>query len=239
MEKVIVLTTAYNCASWIEKCLHTIQSQSYEDFVCYITDDLSTDNTVELVKNFIEDDDRFILVENNIKHFQPGNYDQILRRPELSDDSVVIEVDGDDWLPHTEVFQRVIDQHRQGYWITQGSFQYSDGRPGFAKPFDVKNLRNNPHLNATHLRSWRVKLWRAINPEDLKVNGDYASTAGDVFFMLPMLEMAGNDRVKFMNEFLYVYNEGNPINDHKVDMQKQWSFAKEARSKKPYERLVK
>jgi glycosyltransferase involved in cell wall biosynthesis len=237
MEKVIVLTTSYNCAEWLERCLTSIQLQSYKDFVCYITDDLSTDNTCEIAQKFTELDERFILVRNTVKHYQPGNYDQILRDPTHPEESIVIEVDGDDWLSHPQVFEKIVEEHKKGYWITQGSFQYSDGRPGFANSFYVKDLRQNPHLNATHLRTWRVKLWRAIKKDDLKLNGEYASTAGDVFFMLPMLEMAGDDRIKFIEETMYVYNESNPINDHKVDMHKQWEFARKGRNKKPYKKL--
>ncbi|MAP55892.1 MAG: hypothetical protein CL605_13415 [Altibacter sp.] len=237
MEKVIVLTTAFNCEEYLERCLTSIQLQSYKDFVCYITDDMSTDNTCEIAEKFIEKDERFILVKNKTKHYQPGNYDQILRNTEHPDDSIVIEVDGDDWLAHPQVFEKVVEEHKKGFWITQGSFQYSDGRPGFARPFSVKDLRSDPNLNATHLRTWRVKLWRAIDVEDLKFNDDYAETAGDVFFMLPMLEMAGDHRVKFMREILYVYNEENPINDHKVDISKQWRYARAGRMKSPYKEL--
>lgn len=40
-----------------------------------------------------------------------------------------------------------------------------------------------------------------------------------------------------MREILYVYNEDNPINDHKVDMSKQWEYAKGGRMKSPYKEL--
>ena len=33
--------------------------------------------------------------------------------------------------------------------------------------------------------------------------------------MFPMLEMAGN-RQEFMDQVLYVYNDKNPISDHKI-----------------------
>lgn len=237
MEKVIVLTTAYNCAKWIGKCLTSIQNQSYSDFVCYITDDLSTDRTCDIVEEFIKDDPRFILIKNTEKQYQAGNYDQVLRRSEIHDNSIVIEVDGDDWLPHSDVFEKVVREHELGYWITQGSFVYSDGRPGFARKFSTSDLRDNPHLNATHLRTWRVKLWRSIDPNHLKVDGKYAEAAGDVFFMLPMLEMAGDFRIKYMNEILYVYNEENPLNEHKVDLRKQWELARIGRKMECYDQL--
>ena len=50
---MIILTTSYNCEKFIEKSLLTIMTQRFKDFTCYITDDLSTDNTVEVIKNVI------------------------------------------------------------------------------------------------------------------------------------------------------------------------------------------
>ena len=47
---MIVLTTTYNCENFIEKSLLSIMSQRFRDFKCYITDDMSTDNTVGVIK---------------------------------------------------------------------------------------------------------------------------------------------------------------------------------------------
>jgi glycosyltransferase involved in cell wall biosynthesis len=47
---MIILTTSYNCKNFIEKSLMSIMSQRFKDFTCYITDDLSTDNTVDIIK---------------------------------------------------------------------------------------------------------------------------------------------------------------------------------------------
>lgn len=236
--KVVVLTTAYNCEKWLDRCLVSIQNQSYKNFECHILDDMSTDDTGSIATLFCKDDSRFIYHLNGKKYYQAGNYDQILRSDLIDDEAVVVEVDGDDWLSSYTAIQKVVDEHNKGFLVTQGSFTYSDGRPGFAKPFKVSELRVT-NANATHLRSWRAKLWKAIAIEDLKVDGWYADNAGDVFFMLPMLEMAGDDRIKFISECLYVYNEDNPLNEHKVNLGNQWKLAKLGRSYPKYEVLPK
>lgn len=234
--KVIVLTTAYNCEKWLDRCLRSIQKQSYSNFECHILDDMSTDNTRMTANSFSDNDPRFIYHLGEEKLYQPGNYDKVLRSDLIDDDAVVIEVDGDDWLGSHNAFQKVVDEHKKGFLVTHGSFMYSDGRPGFAKPFKVSELRVTG-ANATHLRSWRAKLWKNIFLNDLMTNGWYAHTAGDVFFMLPMLEMAGDARIKFMDEVLYIYNEANPLNDHKVDMGEQFRLAALGRANKAYDRL--
>ena len=101
---MIILTTTYNCAQYVERSLLSIMSQRFKDFTCYVTDDLSTDNTREVIKKTIEGDPRFILIENHIKLFQPGNYDQVINWRAIPGDEICVEVDGDDWLPNSNVF---------------------------------------------------------------------------------------------------------------------------------------
>lgn len=235
MDRVIVLTTIYNCDKYLDRCLQSIKNQNYESWICYLLNDLSTDNSKLIAEKYCSQDPRFILIDNDRKYYQPGNYDKVVRSESILEDDIVIEVDGDDWLATSDAFSKVVDKHKKGFLITHGSFVYSDGRPGFSKPFTVEQLRVSI-ANATHLRSWRAKLWKSIKVEDLFVNDWYAETAGDVFFMLPMLEMAGNDRICHMKDILYIYNESNPINDHKVNLQKQLTFANIGRAKNKYAR---
>ena len=53
--------------------------------------------------------------------------------------------------------------------------------------------------------------------------------------MFPMLEMAGN-RQEFIKDLLYVYNDENPISDHKIRRKEQILAAKEIREKRRYKR---
>ena len=54
--------------------------------------------------------------------------------------------------------------------------------------------------------------------------------------MLPMLEMSGG-RFAFINKLLYLYNDNNPINDHKIDKELQEYYADYIRNKKKYKSL--
>lgn len=237
---MVILTTLYNCESYIERCIQSLKEQSFTDFTCYLTDDISTDHTVEIVKKLIEGDNRFILVQNKEKMYQPGNYDQVIRNNQLiADNEICVEVDGDDWLPDSEVLKRVHDVYRNAMvWLANGCFVYNDGRIGFAKkPSFFKSIRKQDFA-LTHIRTWRAFLWRKIKIEDLKdKNGNYYEVAGDLAFMFPMFEMAGPIHYRFMNKINYVYNEGNPINDHKLHLDKVAIVAEEIRNKIPYKLL--
>jgi len=236
---MVILTTTYNCENFVEKSLFSIMSQKYKDFTCYITDDMSTDKTVEIIEKTIKGDSRFVLIKNEKKMYQPGNYDQVIRGLNIPDDEICLEVDGDDWLPNANVFGLINDVYQnQDVWMTSGSFKYQDGRPGFAQPPQNQNNIRQQTFTLSHLRTWKSWLWKKINQQDLKdTTGEYWSVAGDLSFMFPMFEMSGLQNYRHINDIIYIYNESNPLNDHKVNMSKVINTVSKIRSMTPYSKI--
>ena len=58
---VSIVTPTYNSAGFIAETIECIQNQTYEDWELLITDDCSTDNTVEIIKSFAAADSRIKL----------------------------------------------------------------------------------------------------------------------------------------------------------------------------------
>ena len=236
---MIILTTTYNCAPFVERSLLSIMSQRFKDFKCYITDDISTDDTVNIVKKTIAGDDRFILIENHNKMYQPGNYDQVIRWRAIPGEEICVEVDGDDWLSDPNVFTRINEVYKDdNVWMTSGSFKNTRGMTGFAsKPASFENIRHQT-FTLSHLRTWKSWLWKKIKEEDLRdENGEYWKVAGDLAFMFPMFEMSGKEHYRFLTDINYVYNETNPLSDHKVDLQATIDLANKIRNKTPYKKI--
>jgi hypothetical protein len=153
--------------------------------------------------------------------FQPGNYDQVIRNnTDIDDNEVIVEIDGDDWLPDNKTLERIAKLYEdENVWIANGSFKYSSGSLGFSSEQKIDSNLRKSRFTASHIRTWRAFLWRKIDQNDLKdENGSYWKVTGDLSFMFPMLEMSGQEHYRFMKEINYVYNEQNPINDHKVDI---------------------
>lgn len=236
---MIVLTTTYNCEQYVERSLLSIMSQRHKDFKCYITDDMSTDNTKTIIKKTIQGDSRFILIENHTKFHQPGNYDQVIRWRGIEGDEICVEVDGDDWLPNPNVFSNISKVYEdENVWMTSGSFKYHDGRPGFAQPPTKFTDVRKQTFTLSHLRTWKSWLWKKIKEEDLRdEKNNYWSVAGDLAFMFPMFEMSGEEHYRFLPDINYIYNESNPINDHKVNMKNVVETVNKIRNKKPYNKL--
>ena len=155
--------------------------------------------------------------------------------------TVDIVVDGDDYLYSGDVLNLVKEKYIQtNCLITYGSHISSKGVQGKKYPRLIRefNLFRKYFWYGSHLRTFRHDLWLALKQPDLiDKNNEYYSVAWDLAMMLPMLEMAGN-RQEFMSEILYVYNDNNPISDHKIRRKAQLLAAKEIRQKKIYNKRI-
>jgi glycosyltransferase involved in cell wall biosynthesis len=214
------------------------------DFHCYITDDMSTDNSADVVEGLIDGDTRFTLIRNVEKWYQPGNYWQILQIDEIDDEDICVTVDGDDWLPHETVFNNVMKYYEDpNIWVTCGQFLEFKGNnkytTGFtARPSTFDNLRKRP-WRSSHMRTFKAWLFREIKKDDLKApNGEFWEVTGDLSFMYPMLEMAGGDRVHYTKDINYIYNVETDLNDFKVNLSKQLQYANLIRAKNSYDYLT-
>jgi hypothetical protein len=112
--------------------------------------------------------------------------------------------------------------------LTYGQFlQLSNSEIGWCRNYPEEIIKERTYRHhpwvASHLRTFRYRLWRQINRTHLNdpETGQPWAMAWDVAMMVPMLEMCGEGQFEFIPEVLYIYNDGNPINDHKVDRQKQ------------------
>jgi glycosyltransferase involved in cell wall biosynthesis len=61
---VAIVIPVYNTGKYIGECIDHIIAQTYSNWVCYITDNASTDNTVSVIKEHIKSDPRFKLFHN-------------------------------------------------------------------------------------------------------------------------------------------------------------------------------
>lgn len=91
---VSVIITLYNKEKYIEKCLRSIQSQTYTNFEVLIINDGSTDNSLQVSKQVIAKDNRFkVITQKNAGLSVARNHGIDLAKGEN-----VVFIDGDDYL---------------------------------------------------------------------------------------------------------------------------------------------
>tara|TARA_B100000886_G_scaffold316471_1_gene255134 strand:+ start:1873 stop:2640 length:768 start_codon:yes stop_codon:yes gene_type:complete len=233
-----IIVPVFNAEKYLEKCLNSILKQSYKNFRVKVIDDCSTDSSFELAAAICSNYDNFHLKKNSRRLGALNNiYEMLSVNIKEPSKTIDILVDGDDYLYSGDVFNIIYEKYlNTNCLITYGSHLSSKGVQGKKYPRFIKefNLYRKYFWYASHLKTFRHDLWLSINQNDfLDQNGQYFSVASDLALMFPMLEMAGN-RQEFVKDLLYVYNDQNPISDHKIRRKEQILAAKEIRNKNRY-----
>lgn len=116
-----VIVPVYNVEKYLEKCLCSIQQQSFTDFECILVDDGSSDSSSSICDRYKKDDSRFIVLhtKNNglVSARQTG--------ANISRGNYVVCVDGDDWIDNNYLFRfsTIIEQWHPDV-VCCGSFKY-------------------------------------------------------------------------------------------------------------------
>lgn len=109
LPRVSVIVTCFNYARYISQALDSVASQTYANFDCVIVDDLSTDDSVRLIEEWIASrkDPRFRFVRNSINRGQTASFAVGLAQ---TSGEFVAFLDADDfWFP--QFLQRHIEAH--------------------------------------------------------------------------------------------------------------------------------
>jgi len=115
MMKVGIAMAVHNVENFIIPTLKAIQSQTYKDFVCYIVDDWSTDNSIQIIyEMFCKQDERFKLYINCTDKTKPY-IDAHNLSYQLCDTEYIIRLDGDDIPDKTliEKYVEFMDNHHE------------------------------------------------------------------------------------------------------------------------------
>ncbi len=237
---IVVIIPSYNNAQWYQRNLDSVFSQNYQNYRVVYIDDVSTDNTGQLVKSYIEQKGKEKRVDFIQNEKRVGALSNIFYAVWSCDPmEIVVSLDGDDWLANEEVLSKLNSTYADPeVWMTYGQFScfpYVDGVGAAEVPFSViasNSFRESPWVT-THLRTFYAGLFQKINLEDLLIDGNFFSMTWDMAMMFPMLEMAG-DRSRFIPDVLYVYNIENPLNDGKVNRMYQAALEEMIRRKEKY-----
>lgn len=122
---IVIIVASYNNRNWYTKNLDSIRMQNYTNFRTIYIDDCSTDDTGELVRQYIMEyslESHVTLIHNSINKGALANQYHTIH--DCNDDEVIIIVDGDDWLAHANVLRHINQAYTDpNVWLTYGQFQ--------------------------------------------------------------------------------------------------------------------
>lgn len=239
-----VLIPNWNNEAWILRCLESVRNQNGiadKEVQALVIDDASTDGSWEIIRNFCGSNFYFGCYRNEENKKCPRNLWEGIQHMQPHPEDVIYLLDGDDFLPHDRVLQRIKELFSNpDLWLTYGNYDvhpHNTGQvPATDYPTNIKMTRGyRPSMRQlfNHPLVFRAHLWNELEEIDMKDGtGEWFDIGYDKVIMLPLLELAtpyfGVEKIhwRFIDEILYTYNSVNPQSDifkpHGADLIEVW-----------------
>ncbi|MEX0961467.1 MAG: glycosyltransferase [Simkaniaceae bacterium] len=240
-QRFVIVTASYNNEAFCKNNILSALNQKYDKYRIIYINDASTDQTLEIIQKIVAQKQKehlVTIIDNPKRQRALANYTNAIHL-HVEDDEIVVILDGDDRLANENVLSYLDKVYsKNDIWLTYGQFiQSYSGERGWCRPMPKKIVKENAFRQwqdgPTHLRTFYAWLFKAVSIDDLMLGGHFYQMTGDLAMMLPMIEMA-RDHFHFVSKVLYQYNDGNPLNDHKVSRQIQMLYDEHIRALPPY-----
>ena len=228
-QKIIVVTPMYNAENYIEKCIKSVITQDYDNYLMVIIDDGSIDNSYEIAKRYESDK---IKVIKNIKNKGAvrNQIETIIEYREKND--IIMFLDGDDSLVNdNQIFHFYNNLYDGTTEFTYGScWSMVDRIPLISQPYpkEIKQKKKyrfhkfNWNMPYTHLRTFKAFLLDSVDDNKFKdEQGNWYKAGGDGSIFYTLIEKADPNKIKVVQDIVYNYNDMSPLNDYKVNASEQ------------------
>lgn len=103
--KFSVVIPNYNSEKWIEKTLKSILEQTFDDYEVIVVDDMSTDISVRIIENYIDDfNGKLKLIKLRKKRWNGGSRNAGV---EKARGDYILFIDCDDWFLSNNCFEEI------------------------------------------------------------------------------------------------------------------------------------
>jgi glycosyltransferase involved in cell wall biosynthesis len=195
--RFVFVMPAYNASETVARSILSVWFQTYPNWKILIRDDVSTDNTLEIVKQLKKDlgcsDDKIQIKRNDEKNWEVKNILEMLEETDSND--IICRLDADDWLCDCDALTIIDSCYRQleveALWTSHrwsfNSHNISAALPKEADPY------THPWVSS-HLKTFRKKLIENVNDENFRnEDGEYFKRIGDQAIYLPVLNNAAGN----------------------------------------------
>lgn len=224
--KISLIIPAYNSEKFIHTCLESVKNQTYSDWECFIIDDCSSDNTANIVNQFINDNAEFAFtyVKNEKNLRQGPSRDKGVK---LSTGEYFSFMDSDDILPPNslEVLAKDLDDEDiiVGNYI---AFAEIHGKKEIlytgavdSKSFFIvreENFSNIYNMVYPWGKLYKRSFW-------LSKGFKYSSALFEDTILWVAVSCSAS-KVKVIDEVIYEYRVGNPHSESNIIVPKFKSY---------------
>ena len=243
-KKFVFIIPSYNNEEWYILNLKSIYNQTYKNWRIIYINDFSSDNTLNLVKQYTKKynmEEKTTIIENKKQNYQA--YSRYIAFQQTYDDEFCILLDGDDWLYDSNVLEYLnffINKHNllscsgnmKIYNEQKNIINYYPYEYYSKKVINEKQYRDTKWL-FKHLRVHKAVLLKSLNIYDiLDQNGDFINSSTDKIESYCCLEQSEN-RHKKIDKHTVVYNMYNSLK-----YKNSWYNEKREKNVKDYQQYI-
>jgi len=201
--KVSVIIPAYNAEKWIERCLESVINQSYQNIEIIVVNDGSLDNTLNILNNYAEKDNRIIVIDKE----NTGTYDT--RRTGLmrSIGEAIFNADADDFLEPNAI-ELLANKFKieEADVVIGNSYQVLNGKKRVVRNKIPLQQNKTAFLRSLLNNDIKGYLWGRLYKRDLLKNMDYQLSNLLQEDTLANLHIFANNDLKIALEETPIYN---------------------------------
>jgi glycosyltransferase involved in cell wall biosynthesis len=203
MQLLTIGIPTYNSAPYISATIDSLKNQTYQDWKCLVSDDASSDNTLEIVRKMVANDPRFELKSQTNRLGPEGNWNFLLSRTETKYFKLL---HADDLLhpKHLQILINTITANPECVLISSSRKFSKNPKP-----------QNNEIKNSKYTRYSKNKF---INKYHIQGN-NFVGEPSFVIFDTPVLKKIGGFSKDWkylidMDTYIKVLNYGIYIKNH-------------------------
>jgi len=202
-----IVIVGVNNGAAVAKTLASVFSQNYENYKVIYIDDASDDGSFDLARDLIYESGHLLQVTLVHNETRLGPLANVCRAVQtLADDEIVLILQGEDWLAHEWVLQKLNGYYANcDLWLTFGHYKdFPTYQTGPCPEFIADSFRT-ANFVPMHLKTFYAGLFKQVREADFQSGGKFLTACSEMAYMIPMLEMAKN-HAHFIPEILYISN---------------------------------
>jgi len=218
MNNFLLIVTGYNCERWAQRCIDSINAQTYKNFGVIYVDDASTDGTRRILEGEQRQNMYYMFRYWNTNRGAAWCRNNALETcANRAHNHIIVFIGLDDWLM-PNCLERINQEYERGVWMTYGNWQDQQQHTVFTLsegfeleyPDEVHARRSYRQevYRSTAPNTFRKFLYDHIPQERLIYNGEWIKATTESPVMFACLEMCGKDRIGVIKEPIYGYQRG-------------------------------
>ncbi len=242
--EIHIVSAQRNSGDVAIKCLDSVFIQDYDRRKIrhiYI-DDASTDGTADIVRRWMDEHPGHSVELWDRETRLGGTRNTLEGIRAAAPGSIVVELNGDDWLPDPGVFSFLGQVYSDpDVWMTYNSLRVACGHVGSGRAVPRKVIRENSYRKArwctSHLHTFRAELFGHLD-ENCMIDpktGELWSNADDQALYFTFLELCGT-HARHIHRVMYVYNVRDD-SEFALDGSAQADRSRRIREISPYQPL--